>query len=201
MSGTTTTYEPMFREVPKMMYKLLNADTEWKQESDSNMVFTVKRLLDDANCITYFSAVRIGNELVSRQNYTAVAGSTVITLKNEYLKTFAPGEYTIEIEFVDGKVTAEFRIVEAEKTATPTPTEALTPTVTPTPTEAPTPTVSPTPTAIVTPGPTPTPVPPEPPVKTGDTSNLWLWAILAIIAAGTLGGVVAEKRTRRANGR
>ena len=185
MSGTTTTYEPMFREVPKMMYKLLNADTEWKQESDSNMVFTVKRSLDDANCITYFSAVRIGNELVSGQNYTAVAGSTVITLKNEYLKTFAPGEYTIEIEFVDGKVTAEFRIVEAEKTATLTPTEALTPTV------------STTPTAIVTPEPSPTPVPEEHSAKTGDTSNLWLWLILAVMAAGTIGCIVAEKRDRR----
>ncbi|MBP5461359.1 MAG: hypothetical protein J6Y20_04470, partial [Lachnospiraceae bacterium] len=189
VSGTITTYEPMFLEVPKEMYKLLNAVYEWKQGSDGTIVITVKRAQDDANCITYFTAVRIGNVLVPGQDYTAEAGSTVITLKNEYLNTLNPGEYNVEIEFVDGKVTAELRVLEAEKTITPTPT--------------PTATVTPTPTTTITPTPepSPTPVPEEHSAKTGDTSNLWLWAILAIIAAGTLGGVVAEKRTRRANGR
>ena len=175
VSGTTTTYEPIFQEVAKVTYRLINADSVWKQGSDSTVVFTVKRSQDDVNCIKYFTAVKVGNVLLPAQNYTAEAGSTVITLKNEYLNTLNPGEYNVDIEFVDGKVTAALRVIEAEKTVTPT--------VTPTP------------------GPSPTPVPPEPPVKTGDTSNLWLWAILTIIAAGTLGGVVAGKRVRRARGR
>ena len=81
----------------------------------------------------------------------------------------------MDIEFVDGKVTAALHVLEAEKTVTPTPTP--------------------------TPEPSPTPVPTEPSAKTGDTSNLWLWAILAIITAGALGGVVAEKRVLRARER
>ncbi|MBP5461824.1 MAG: hypothetical protein J6Y20_06840, partial [Lachnospiraceae bacterium] len=188
VSGTITTYEPMFLEVPKEMYKLLNAVYEWKQGSDGTIVITVKRAQDDSNCITYFTVVRVGNVLIPEQDYTAEAGSTVITLKSGYLNTLNPGEYNVEIEFVDGKVTAELRVLEAEKTVTPTPTPTAT--VTPTPTV----TVMPTP----TPEPSPTPVPSEPSAKTGDTSNLWLWAILTIIASGVLGGVVAGKRARKA---
>ena len=71
VSGTITTYEPMFLEVPKEMYKLLNAVYEWKQGSDGTIVITVKRAQDDSNCITYFTVVRVGNVLIPEQDYTA----------------------------------------------------------------------------------------------------------------------------------
>ena len=206
VNGTTTTYEPVFIAIPLEMYYLVqDGDIEWEQGTDGTITFIVKRKQDDANCIKYFRGIRIGNVLLVQGYYDLVSGSTVITLKNDYLKTLAPGTYTVEIEFEDGLVTTQIKVLEEKKKNTPTPEATNTPTPKPTATNTPTPTsspsVSPTPTNTPIPSPTPepspTPVPVEPSAKTGDTSNLWLWAILAVIAAGTLGGVVAEKRVRK----
>jgi hypothetical protein len=43
-----------------------------------------------------------GGSVVDPNNYTAASGSTVITLKESYLKTLANGTYTYRAEFTDG---------------------------------------------------------------------------------------------------
>ncbi|MDR2109653.1 MAG: FIVAR domain-containing protein, partial [Coriobacteriales bacterium] len=53
---------------------------------------------------TRFVRLRLGlqGDEVSAENYTVKSGSTILTLHEEYLKTFAPGSYDFYAEFSDG---------------------------------------------------------------------------------------------------
>lgn len=52
-----------------------------------------------------FEGVKVnGNELIKDTDYTAEAGSTIVTLKADYLKTLTKGEYKVELLFNNGVV-------------------------------------------------------------------------------------------------
>ena len=53
------------------------------------------RLFDDGK-------VYVDNELVDPKNYTAESGSTIITLKKEFVDTLSIGEHTLKVVFNDG---------------------------------------------------------------------------------------------------
>ena len=53
------------------------------------------RLFDDGK-------VYVDNELVDPKNYTAESGSTIITLKKEFVDTLSVGEHTLKVLFNDG---------------------------------------------------------------------------------------------------
>lgn len=57
-----------------------------------------------------FRSVKIDGAVLAAENYTAAAGSTVITLKNEYLSTLAVGAHTIAILFADGDCSTNFTV-------------------------------------------------------------------------------------------
>ena len=48
----------------------------------------------------------------AKENYTAAAGSTIITLKPEYVKTLAAGIHTVSIYFTDGVAQTSLTIRE-----------------------------------------------------------------------------------------
>ena len=96
-------------------------------------------------------------------------------------------------------------------TVTPTPTPTVTPTPTPTVTPTPTPTVTPTPTPTATASPVPTTIPTDSPApsytprptptprptakpgtdpKTGDESNIALWAGMGLVSIAAAAGAV-----------
>jgi len=52
-----------------------------------------------------FKRILINNTEVDTDNYYVVNGSTIITLKSEYLKTLDDGTYTIKTEYIDGGYT------------------------------------------------------------------------------------------------
>ena len=60
-----------------------------------------------------FVGVKIDGILLDAVQYTAVTGSTVITLKPEYLSTLAVGEHSIQLLFTDGSVQTWFTIKPA----------------------------------------------------------------------------------------
>ena len=73
----------------------------------ASLTITVKRSPDDEECFEHFSAVEVdGKELVKATDYSAKAGSTVITFKNAYLNKLTSGTHTVTILFDDGKVSA-----------------------------------------------------------------------------------------------
>lgn len=49
-----------------------------------------------------FVSVSVDGTETAKENYTAASGSTIITLKPEYVKTLAAGKHTVAIYFTDG---------------------------------------------------------------------------------------------------
>jgi len=60
--------------------------------------------------ISTFKEVRVNNKTVDSSNYTVTSGSTIITLKKEYLRTLQEGNYTIEIVSTNGTTSATFGV-------------------------------------------------------------------------------------------
>lgn len=129
-----------------------------------------------------------GNEIRKDVDYTAVSGSTIVTLQEEYLKTLAVGQHEVKIIFVDGEVSGNFEVKEAvEPTTTP---EA---TVTPLPTQKPA--DAPAPTAAPTAAPTETPAQTFVSPKTGAEDMSIALAIVVMIVAAS--GMVACVKKRK----
>ena len=202
-------YMPSFRAIPKELYGVTGGVIEWKKGSGKNAGLTIKRALDDETCFGHFSGLEIDEIMLTiNKDYTVKRGSTIITIMSAYLETLGEGDHKVKAVFDDGEVTADMDILEADPTPSNTPTEV--PTSTPIPTSTPTtePTSTPTDTPEVTltpiPEPTSTPIPtptPEidPAPKTGDTGNVWIWAVLAVLASVSIGGALVERRVRGEN--
>lgn len=65
-----------------------------------------------ANAYGKFVSVEVDDKVISSGNYTAAAGSTVITLKTSYLDTLTTGKHTIKVNYTDGSTNGSdtFRI-------------------------------------------------------------------------------------------
>ena len=87
-------------------------DVKWYLGGDKDISLTVKRSADDENCILYFTGVSIdGSEkLLEAKHYTVSSGSTVLRLKNAYLKTLDPGKHKVIVHFQDGYVETNFTV-------------------------------------------------------------------------------------------
>ena len=57
-----------------------------------------------------FSGVDVDGKALDNSNFSAKSGSTIITLKPEYLKTLSDGAHVIKIRFSDGYVQTGFKI-------------------------------------------------------------------------------------------
>ena len=63
-----------------------------------------------------FQGIKVDENLVDKSNYTAKSGSTIVTLKADYLNTLSIGEHKIAFVYDDGEVETEFVIAESKKT-------------------------------------------------------------------------------------
>ena len=76
----------------------------WTQGDTSGLTITCSADLSK------FIGVKVDGILLDAANYTAVSGSTIITIKPEYLATLAVGEHSIELFFTDGSVQTWFTV-------------------------------------------------------------------------------------------
>ena len=60
--------------------------------------------------IAKFKEVRVDGVVIDVKNYTVTEGSTIITLKTEYLKTLPAGKHTFEIAWTDGSAATYFTV-------------------------------------------------------------------------------------------
>ena len=85
--------------VEKIVYEVLEgANQKYTITKNSEAKFRINadfRLFDDGK-------VYVDNELVDPENYTAESGSTIITLKKEFVDTLSVGEHTLKVLFNDG---------------------------------------------------------------------------------------------------
>lgn len=149
-------------------YKIIEgANGAWTQNSDGTLTFRAN------GDFSKFTGVKVDGTLIDAKNYTAVSGSTVITLKADYLKTLSVGTHKLTVVYTDGECSANFEVKKAaseqakpsegDKSDTTTPTGGKD-------------TTSP---------------------QTGDNSNMLLWvALLFVSGAGVLGTTVYSKKKR-----
>ena len=85
--------------VEKIVYKVIEgANQKYVITKDNEAKFKINadfRMFDDGK-------VYVDNELVDPKNYTAESGSTIITLKKEFIDTLSVGEHTLKVVFNDG---------------------------------------------------------------------------------------------------
>lgn len=108
-------------------YKIVEgANGTWTQNSDGTLTFRAN------GDFSKFTGVKVDGTLIDAKNYTAVSGSTVITLKADYLKTLSVGTHKLTVVYTDGECSANFEVkkvateqtkpTEGNKTDTTTPT-------------------------------------------------------------------------------
>lgn len=149
-------------------YKIIEgANGTWTQNSDGTLTFRAN------GDFSKFTGVKVDGTLIDAKNYTAVSGSTVITLKADYLKTLSGGTHKITVVYTDGECSANFEVKKAASEQTK-PTEGdKADTTTPTGGKD---TTSP---------------------QTGDNSNLARWfAVLFISCSGVITCAVYSRRRK-----
>ena len=102
-SVTMTVEVQAVGEIPS--YSIIEgANGVWIQNSDGILTFRAN------GDFSKFTGVKIDGTLIDVKNYTAVSGSTVITLKADYLQTLSVGKHTMTIVYNDGECNTEFEI-------------------------------------------------------------------------------------------
>ena len=149
-------------------YKIIEgANGSWTQNSDGTLTFRAN------GDFSKFTGVKVDGTLIDAKNYTAKSGSTIITLKADYLKTLSVGAHNLTVVYTDGECSTNFEVKQAASEQTK-PTEGdKSDTTTPTGGKD---TTSP---------------------QTGDNSHMALWiALLAASVFGLAGTAVFSKRKR-----
>ena len=87
-------------------YRIIDgANSSWTQNTDGTIV------IRGNGEFSMFHAVKVDGKVIDPANYEAKEGSTIITLKAEYLKTLAAGSHTFEIVWTDGSAGTDFTVV------------------------------------------------------------------------------------------
>ncbi len=66
-----------------------------------------------------FKFIKVDGKRVSKENYTAEKGSTIITLSPEYMDTLDAGKHTLKVLFEDGYAQVKFTVLEGAKVEAP----------------------------------------------------------------------------------
>lgn len=90
-------------------YEILDgANTSWEQNSDGSLS------IRGSGAISKFLGVKVDGNLVDVKNYTVKEGSTIVTLKADYLNTLSVGNHTFEIIWTDGTASTRFTVSKSD---------------------------------------------------------------------------------------
>ena len=95
------------RFTAESFYKLLNAMGAEVVYNHADYRLMSARVLQE---FAKFKEVRVDGVVIDVKNYTVTEGSTIITLKTEYLKTLPAGKHTFEIAWTDGSAATYFTV-------------------------------------------------------------------------------------------
>ena len=149
------------------LYIMNGADSSWTQNTDEDLV------IRGNGAFSKFVEVRVDGKVIDTKNYTVKEGSTIVTLKADYLKTLPAGSHSFEIVWTDGSAGTHFTVAlnntpkdnddEDDSNDTAQNTDA----------------------AVQTPVTAP---------KTGDASSYVLWMILLAASVAGMAGVLVKKK-------
>lgn len=80
------------------------ANSSWTQNSDGSLS------IRGSGAFSKFVGVKVDGTLVDTKNYTVKEGSTIVTLKTDYLNILSVGTHTFEILWTDGTASTTFTI-------------------------------------------------------------------------------------------
>jgi len=161
-------------------YDIIKGDgSEWKENSNKPLSFTAN------GAVSRFLGIEINGKTVDPKHYEVKAGSTIVTLKQDYLDTLEAGKYTITFLYTNGETEGTF-VVEAveEETVPPTTEETVPPTAEET--------VPPTTEETVPP--TTEETKPSTGPATGDDANVMLWFSLMIVSCAAILVLLNDKK-------
>ena len=96
------TIEVTFKAV---VYRIISgADGAWTQNTDGSLVIS-----GDGE-FAKFQNVLVDGRVIGTENYTAAEGSTIITLKADFLSTLSEGSHSFEIVWADGSASTHFTV-------------------------------------------------------------------------------------------
>ncbi len=93
----------------------------WTQNTDGTLTFRAN------GEFSKFTGVKVDDKLIDAGNYVAASGSTIITLKTDYLKTLAAGAHKLTVVYTDGECSTNFEIKQVTKNSVTNPTNPASP--------------------------------------------------------------------------
>ena len=116
MPAAPVTVTVRFKALPPAVYTVTaGGDSVWTQGGGA-LTITVKRSPDDSECFARFAGVMIDARLLEAGEYSAVQGSTVVTLKAATLQALSVGRHTVTLRFDDGQVDTSLTVKQAPAT-------------------------------------------------------------------------------------
>ena len=92
-------------------YDIIKGDGgKWTKGSSYGLSFTAN------GPFSKFVGIEVDGEEVAEKYYDAKSGSTIITLKQSYLKKLSTGEHTITVLYTDGEASGTFKILAQSST-------------------------------------------------------------------------------------
>ena len=106
-AATLTVTESTTPSPDPVSYKILDgANSSWPENTDGSLTIRGNGEMEK------FQNVKVDGKIIDKKNYTVTKGSTIITLKADYLKTLATGDHTFEIVWTDGSATTKFTVAK-----------------------------------------------------------------------------------------
>ena len=99
------------KTTPKFVYEILEgANSLYQKEKDNGITIKANGKFDK------FEGIEVDEKVVDKSNYIAKEGSTIVTLKSEYLNTLSIGEHKIKFLYDDGGVETKFNVIKNVET-------------------------------------------------------------------------------------
>lgn len=90
-------------------YRIIEGDgSRWTVGDDSSVTMTAN------GPVGKFTGIEVDGEAVDAENYTVKSGSTVISLKPEYLSTLSVGNHTLTVIYTDGEASGGFEVLSKD---------------------------------------------------------------------------------------
>jgi len=110
LNGKTSLYDmtdvTLRTEAPA--YQIVSGgDTNWKSSSGKDLTVICNGEFAD------FIGLLMDGTMIDPSNYTAVEGSTIVTLTGAYLETLSTGEHTLTFKYVDGEISTKLTVLAA----------------------------------------------------------------------------------------
>ena len=87
--------------------------SQWTVGDDGSLTITANGPVDK------FTGIEVDGKAIDTANYTVKSGSTIITLKPDYLDTLSVGKHTLTVIYTDGETSGEFEILKKAESTTP----------------------------------------------------------------------------------